>query len=160
MNSPDADPRRASGANAATAATPRSEHPSQPGRDRDREDHLVEVGEQNRRHRGHPVNDDHAERMDGGLGGPAGVIVQEFHQHVEHELCATERAQQGDRAGAPIGQPDHQRCHHRSQHDDHTQIGDVTTGEHTISELEELFSITRSTVYRALARANTRATAG
>ena len=33
-------------------------------------------------------------------------------------------------------------------------------GEHTISELEELFSITRSTVYRALARANTRATAG
>jgi DNA invertase Pin-like site-specific DNA recombinase len=33
-------------------------------------------------------------------------------------------------------------------------------GEHTISELEELFSITRSTVYRALARANTRAAAG
>ena len=32
-------------------------------------------------------------------------------------------------------------------------------GEHTIGELEELFSITRSTVYRALARANTRATA-
>ncbi len=32
-------------------------------------------------------------------------------------------------------------------------------GEHTISELEELFSITRSTVYRALARANTRAAA-
>jgi DNA invertase Pin-like site-specific DNA recombinase len=29
-------------------------------------------------------------------------------------------------------------------------------GGHTISELEELFSITRSTVYRALARANTR----
>lgn len=33
-----------------------------------------------------------------------------------------------------------------------------TAGEHTISELEELFSVTRSTVYRALARANTRAT--
>jgi DNA invertase Pin-like site-specific DNA recombinase len=32
-------------------------------------------------------------------------------------------------------------------------------GGHTIGELEELFSITRSTVYRALARANTRATA-
>ena len=32
-------------------------------------------------------------------------------------------------------------------------------GQHTISELEELFSITRSTVYRALARANTRAAA-
>jgi DNA invertase Pin-like site-specific DNA recombinase len=32
-------------------------------------------------------------------------------------------------------------------------------GEHTISELEELFSITRSTVYRALARANTRGAA-
>lgn len=31
-------------------------------------------------------------------------------------------------------------------------------GEHTISEFEELFSVTRSTVYRALARANTRAT--
>ncbi len=31
-------------------------------------------------------------------------------------------------------------------------------GEHTISELEELFSITRSTVYRALARDRTRAT--
>jgi len=30
-------------------------------------------------------------------------------------------------------------------------------GEHTISELEELFSITRSTVYRALARDRTRA---
>ena len=32
-------------------------------------------------------------------------------------------------------------------------------GGHTISELEELFSITRSTVYRALARANTRTAA-
>jgi DNA invertase Pin-like site-specific DNA recombinase len=32
-------------------------------------------------------------------------------------------------------------------------------GEHTISELEELFSITRSTVYRAIARANTRTAA-
>lgn len=31
-------------------------------------------------------------------------------------------------------------------------------GEHTISELEELFSITRSTVYRALARDRARAT--
>jgi DNA invertase Pin-like site-specific DNA recombinase len=31
-------------------------------------------------------------------------------------------------------------------------------GEHTISELEELFSITRSTVYRALARDQARAT--
>lgn len=31
------------------------------------------------------------------------------------------------------------------------------TGEHTISELEELFSITRSTVYRALARGQARA---
>lgn len=30
-------------------------------------------------------------------------------------------------------------------------------GEHTISELEELFSITRSTVYRALARGRARA---
>ena len=29
-------------------------------------------------------------------------------------------------------------------------------GEHTISELEELFSVTRSTVYRALARARIR----
>jgi DNA invertase Pin-like site-specific DNA recombinase len=28
-----------------------------------------------------------------------------------------------------------------------------SAGEHTISELEELFSVTRSTVYRALARA-------
>ncbi len=31
-------------------------------------------------------------------------------------------------------------------------------GEHTISELEELFSVTRSTVYRALARGRARAT--
>lgn len=31
-------------------------------------------------------------------------------------------------------------------------------GGHTISELEELFSITRSTVYRALARDRARAT--
>jgi hypothetical protein len=32
-------------------------------------------------------------------------------------------------------------------------------GGHTIGELEELFSITRSTMYRALARAHTRAAA-
>jgi len=31
-----------------------------------------------------------------------------------------------------------------------------TAGQHTISELEELFSVTRSTVYRALARARTK----
>lgn len=30
-------------------------------------------------------------------------------------------------------------------------------GEHTISELEELFSVTRSTVYRAIARGQARA---
>ena len=30
-------------------------------------------------------------------------------------------------------------------------------GEHTVGELEELFSITRSTVYRALARGRARA---
>jgi DNA invertase Pin-like site-specific DNA recombinase len=33
-----------------------------------------------------------------------------------------------------------------------------TAGEHTISELEELFSITRSTVYRAISRSRARAT--
>jgi DNA invertase Pin-like site-specific DNA recombinase len=32
-----------------------------------------------------------------------------------------------------------------------------TAGQHTISELEELFSVTRSTVYRAIARARARA---
>jgi hypothetical protein len=31
-------------------------------------------------------------------------------------------------------------------------------GEHTIGELEELFSITRSTVYRAISRSRVRAT--
>lgn len=34
-----------------------------------------------------------------------------------------------------------------------------SVGEHTISELEELFSITRSTVYRTLARDRARAAA-
>jgi DNA invertase Pin-like site-specific DNA recombinase len=33
-----------------------------------------------------------------------------------------------------------------------------TAGEHTISELQELFSVTRSTVYRAIARSRARAT--
>jgi len=32
-------------------------------------------------------------------------------------------------------------------------------GEHTISELEELFPVTRSTIYRAIARAGARASA-
>jgi hypothetical protein len=39
---------------------------------------------------------------------------------------------------------------------DHAPNG--TLGGHTISEIEELFSITRSTVYRALARDQARAT--
>ncbi len=37
-------------------------------------------------------------------------------------------------------------------------VAQHAAGGHTISELEELFSITRSTVYRALARDRARAT--
>ena len=37
-------------------------------------------------------------------------------------------------------------------------VGLHQAGEHTVGELEELFSVTRSTVYRALARSRARAT--
>jgi DNA invertase Pin-like site-specific DNA recombinase len=38
------------------------------------------------------------------------------------------------------------------------EVSLYAAGEHTIGELEELFSITRSTVYRAISRSRSRAT--